>query len=365
MATATSTCSSPASTSLPTDIYLFENPGGDSRMPVFKPPVRLGAAHANIQPSYVDGKVRLLIPAHELVDFQARHFGRIRRIYPNANVHHPEARIRANQWKYADFDGDGDLDLIVGVEDESDYGWDDACDSKGRWTRGPLHGLVYLLLNRGSNPEPAYNRPAKLEAGGRPIDIFGMPSPNLADFDGDGDLDLVCGEFLDGFTYFENVGTRRQPVYARGRRISDERDNPVFMNLQRIVPVAIDWDRDGDIDLVVGDEDGRVALVEHTGRVIDGLPRFRPPAYFRQEAAEVKFGARVTPWSVDWDGDGDEDLICGNSSGVIGLIENLDGPAPVGRPSPPGGRRYAFSASWRVGTARSKDPARRSGATRP
>ena len=26
-----------------------------------------------------------------------------------------------------------------------------------------------------------------------------------------------------------------------------------------IVPVAIDWDGDGDIDLVVGDEDGRVA----------------------------------------------------------------------------------------------------------
>ena len=34
-----------------------------------------------------------------------------------------------------------------------------------------------------------------------------------------------------------------------------------------IVPVAFDWDRDGDIDLIVGDEDGRVALVENTGAV--------------------------------------------------------------------------------------------------
>ena len=26
---------------------------------------------------------------------------------------------------------------------------------------------------------------------------------------------------------------------------------------------------------------------------------------------------------VDWDGDGDVDLVCGNSAGYIGLIENL------------------------------------------
>jgi hypothetical protein len=28
----------------------------------------------------------------------------------------------ASQWRYADFDGDGALDLIVGIEDWSDYG---------------------------------------------------------------------------------------------------------------------------------------------------------------------------------------------------------------------------------------------------
>src|SRR2546423_10920986 len=149
-----------------------------------------------------------------------------------------------------------------------------------------------------------------------------MPSPNLADFDGDGDLDLLCGEFLDAFTYFENTGTRHAPAFAEGRRLTDLAGKPVAMNLQMIVPVAIDWDRDGDVDLVVGDEDGRVALVEHTGTIVAGVPRFLPPAYFRQEADDVKFGALVTPCSVDWDGDGDEDLICGNSAGYLGWIEN-------------------------------------------
>lgn len=40
---------------------------------------------------------------------------------------------------------------------------------------------------------------------------------------------------------------------------------------------------------------------------------------------EVKFGVLVMLVSVDWDVDGDEDLICGNIGGYIGFIENLDG----------------------------------------
>jgi hypothetical protein len=59
-----------------------------------------------------------------------------------------------------------------------------------------------------------------------------------------------------------------------------------------------------------------------------GIPRFLPPRYFQQEAKDVKFGALVTPVSFDWDGDGDEDLICGNTAGYLGFIENLDGGNP-------------------------------------
>ena len=63
------------------------------------------------------------------------------------------------------------------------------------------------------------------------------------------------------------------------------------MDLQMIVPVAFDWDKDGDLDLVCGDEDGRVAFIEHTGEVKDGLPQYRKPVYFQQKAKDVKFGA--------------------------------------------------------------------------
>ncbi|KAA3660864.1 MAG: VCBS repeat-containing protein, partial [Calditrichaeota bacterium] len=143
----------------------------------------------------------------------------------------------------------------------------------------------------------------------------------------DGDLDIMCGEFLDKFTYFENTGSRTKPKYAAGR-ILKIREKPIKMDLEMIVPIAFDWDKDGDYDLVVGQEDGRVALVEHTGKMKNGTPQFAEPVFFKQKAEDVKFGALVTPWSCDWDDDGDEDLICGNTAGYIGFVENLDGGNP-------------------------------------
>ncbi len=295
--------------------YFFENPGG-GKMPVFKPARRIGDYKTNVQVS-PGGEV--LTPGQFYPRFLSSAFEHPVPVgLTTGQVYSSKGRVRANQWKYIDYDADGDLDLTIGIGDWVDYGWDDAYNSQGEWTNGPLHGYVYLALNE----DGAYSTARKVEAGGKPVDVYGMPSPNFADFDGDGDLDLICGEFLDGFTYFENVGTRTEPRYAAGRKL-DYKGKPIAMDLQMITPTAVDWDGDGDPDLIVGDEDGRVAFVENRGKA-----RFLPPKYFQQEADYVKFGALVTPVGHDWDGDGDEDLIAGNTAGYIGFIENLDGGDP-------------------------------------
>ena len=304
-------------------LYFFENTSGPVRLPVFEPGVRIAAGLRNVQVCYHDAKARVLIPGHEFTDLDR--FVEMKVIFPQANVH--ENPVRANQWKWTDYENDGDLDLIVGVGDWTEYGWDNAFNSLGQWTRGPLHGYVYLIRNNGTDQRPLFAAPVKLTAVGKAIDVYGMPSPNLADFDGDGDLDLLCGEFLDKFTYFENIGTRQLPRFAKGRFLTLG-GRPITMDLQMILPVALDWDRDGDVDLIVGQEDGRVAFLEHTGRIVNGMPQFETPVFFQQRADDLKFGALVTPFSVDWDGDGDEDLICGNTAGYIGFIENLDGGDP-------------------------------------
>ncbi len=305
--------------------YLFENVDGKVPMPVFKPPVLVGPALPDATLSMVEGLPRVLVPGRELIDFRNNGFSKEESIYPLANIHNN--RVRANQWSYVDYDGNGALDLIVGVGDWTEYGWDNAFDTQGRWTRGPLHGYVYVIRNTGTTAAPTYAEPEKVMAGEGPVDVYGMPSPNFADFDADGDLDLLCGEFLDGFTYFENVGSRNAPSYALPHRL-EFAGQPLRMDLQMIVPVTLDWDGDGDIDVICGDEDGRVAFIENTGQVVDGQPQLLPPKYFQQQADALKFGALATPVSVDWDGDGDQDLVCGCSAGYIAFIENLDGKMP-------------------------------------
>src|SRR5262249_58565961 len=126
--------------------------------------------------------------------------------------------------------------------DGSYYGWDDAWSSEGKGQNGPLHGWVYVFRNEQTRAEPKYAEPFFVAAAGKRADTFGCPSPNFEDFDGDGDLDLLCGEFLDGFTYFENIGSRKSPKYAKGMRLQNTAGDRLAMDLEMIVPVAFDWD---------------------------------------------------------------------------------------------------------------------------
>lgn len=302
--------------------YFFENTEGDVKLPVFKPGVRISKGSSNVQVSYIGDETFVLTPGFGHPDFQKSGLDQRVPLSVKDSEVYQNKKLRAKQWKYVDFDGDGRLDILAGYGDWTEYGWDDAYNEQGEWTNGPLHGYVLLLRNKGTTEHPNYAPAEFVHANGKRVDVFGWPSPNLADFDQDGDLDLLCGEFRDTFTYYQNVGTRKVPQYAEGKKLRTNQAE-LKMDLQMIVPVAIDWDKDGDIDLICGDEDGRVAFIEHLGKVKDGLPEFAPPVYFQQEASEVKFGALVTPYGVDWDSDGDVDIVAGNTAGYLGLIENL------------------------------------------
>ena len=315
--------------------YFFENAAPkDERnaKPVFKKAKRLGRGYGNTMVTSYRGKSVVTRPGHVVWNPQVDVCGAatpVKGLPPNV---HPN-KVRGNTWRFVDWDGNGQEDLLIGVGDWTDYGWANAYDAHGSWTNGPLRGLLYLCRHvKGEGPDAEYASAEKvLLADGTPLEVFGNPMPMAADWDGDGDLDLICGSFIDDFTFFENVGTRAAPKFAAGRKLKGTDGAKLTMDLAMITPSAVDWDGDGKLDIICGDEDGRVAFLRNTGRLADGMPVFENPYYFRQEADCVKFGALSTPFACDWDGDGDWDIVAGNSAGYIAFIENLSG-AGVAKP---------------------------------
>jgi len=302
-------------------LYYFRNIG-TAADPFFDKSVRIHEKGLNnIKYSEFDGKPYVLSPNVEWVDFIHDPYGSQTDIkYTGEVIAKGYRHSRSNMWTYVDWDDDGDRDIIVGVDNWDDYGWDNAYDSEGVWKNGPLHGYVYLLENVDGN---YFNR-GKIQAGSKVIDVYGAPNPCVADFDADGDLDIICGEFVDGLSWFENIGTRDNPVFAEGRQIGNCRGELRF-HVCMIVPVVSDFDQDGFPDLIVGDEDGSIAWVRNTGKVKKSMPVFENICYFKQRGDELKFGALSTPWCCDWDGDGKEDIISGNSAGEITFFRNLTG----------------------------------------
>jgi len=301
--------------------YLFKNIGTLAE-PLFDVSIRISdIAFKNTQTSYVDGNLHVISNGVEFLDFRTKLFSNKDTIVVDVLPKDDFKKVRSNMWSYVDFDSDCDQDIIVGIDDWFEYGWDNAYDKNGKWTNGPLRGFVYLLENKNGK----YINKGKILAGEKPLETYGAPGANMADFDNDGKLDIVCGEFLDKLSWYKNIGTKSNPKFSKGRFLLDENGDTIRLHVEMITPVAVDCDKDGKVDLVVGDEDGSVAFIRNTGKVKDGMPVFKAPAYFKQKADYLKFGALSTPFSIDWDGDGIEDIICGNSAGNISFIKNLSG----------------------------------------
>jgi hypothetical protein len=105
-------------------VWLFENATGDTannKRPVFKPAKRLSSTVHYVMPSYVDGQLRVLTPGFEYPDFQTTGLQQRVPLPVPGNFYQPGwtqlkgPKVRHNQWRYVDYDGDGALDLITGI----------------------------------------------------------------------------------------------------------------------------------------------------------------------------------------------------------------------------------------------------------
>ena len=231
---------------------------------------------------------------------------------------------------FVDLTGDGLMDCVDFFADWSDYGCPGpkcpvAYDADGNWTNSQL--LAYAYLYRRTD-DGRWCPPVPLTSGGQralqgPWTVRGT---FFNDFDGDGDLDFVCADFRSSLWYFENKGSRTDPDFSVGRCVLGPDGRSLQGDLCMMNVRGDDWDGDGLVDLLATEEDGRVSWFRNLGRQQDGVPVFDRQRFLRQQADELKCGCLSTPCCVDWDGDGDWDILSGNSGGYIVYFENLSGP---------------------------------------
>jgi len=144
---------------------------------------------------------------------------------------------------------------------------------------GNMRGDLYLIPNDGTNAQPAYGRPQKLEAGGQRIKAphHGDSQPVAADWDGDGLLDLIVGWGDGSVVWYRNIGSKTEPKLAKGVTLVERAPRPNYDDNAppsrdakpgvRAKVRVVDWNGDGYLDLLVGDFGGiygeKAKLSEH------------------------------------------------------------------------------------------------------
>lgn len=146
-------------------------------------------------------------------------------------------------------------------------------------------------------------------------------TPQLVDLDRDGDLDVVSGSFPGALYFFER---KSDGLFANGEQLTDKRGMTINLGAASTVH-AVDWDCDQDLDLLVGNINGKVHLLLN-----------------ESGSKELVFGESVEllslsdkklgdshPVAADWDADGRLDLLVGHSEGGVVWCRNT---GPIGDP---------------------------------
>ena len=218
---------------------------------------------------------------------------------------------------YIDVNNDGIKDLIVSPFDPNPF-----------ISKNFNSNMLYINKGENNHPDFQYEPFAFLQPD--MIDVGSGAMPVFYDWDGDGLTDLFIGNygyyggswydehytlhsrFTATVAFFKNVGTAETPVFKG----VDMNFGGFFMEDEKFVGVAPafgDIDGDGDVDMITGNSEGTLLFYENSDL---GMER-KSTNYFSIDVGEFS-----TPQLFDLDRDGLLDLIIGEKDGNLNYYHN-------------------------------------------
>jgi len=190
---------------------------------------------------------------------------------------------------FGDLDDDGDYDLAIG-----DYS-----------------GHIYYYENQGTSFEPVFVDDSQLfnYYNQNIVTQYGViwPDPVFVDIDNDNDMDIFIGNGGENIIFGKNEGTSISPDFT----LTWEILNIDYPSSSYYSPTFGDLDEDGDFDLTIGCNDGRLYYFENVGTETNASFTNRPLMYLG-----IDVGGDCKPTLADLDNDGDLDLTIGSYEGT-------------------------------------------------
>ncbi|MFT7114648.1 MAG: hypothetical protein ACI8P7_001435, partial [Candidatus Azotimanducaceae bacterium] len=184
---------------------------------------------------------------------------------------------------------------------------------------------VWFYKNTGSNESPNYNLQQKDFLTEGMIEVGDVAIPELVDLTGDNLLDLVVGSYgvYDGFgnydaqiVFYKNIGSASIPEFEW---LTNDLANFTGNNvLPAQHPSFADLDNDGDLDMIVGDRDGNIHYYKNEGTSTSPNFQINKPVL-----DGIDVGNFAAPELVDLDRDGKIDLLIGERVGNINYYRNI------------------------------------------
>jgi len=174
---------------------------------------------------------------------------------------------------------------------------------------GGYSGKINFYENTGTLASPSWAPVVKNYNG---INVGNRSTPAFCDIDGDGDYDLFIGGYDGKINFYENRGTLASPSWASAVTNYNDIDVGFYSK-----PAFCDIDGDGDYDMFIGGDNGKINFYENTGTPVS--PRWAPVV---ENYKGSYVGNKSAPAFCDIDGDGDYDMFIGEYEGNINFYKN-------------------------------------------